>query len=49
MDKIKDHITCNFHAMYPYLIYIIDYIDICDHCGSSYDKCGEDRFHPMLT
>jgi hypothetical protein len=48
---IKDHITLNFHATHPYMIYVIDNNSICDHAwmhGSCHDKCEKGRHDLIL-
>ena len=27
-----NHVSCNFHATHPHMIYVIHSMSICDHC-----------------
>ena len=35
---VQDHITCNFHVMHPYSIYVIECISMVTIVGSSYEN-----------
>ena len=44
-----DHITCNFHATHPHLIYVIGYIVYVTIDGLSYiNKDNKSHFDPIL-
>ena len=46
---IRDHITLNFHATHPYLIYVVDCINVVIIDGSSCKICNEDWFDSLLV
>ena len=39
----------NFHVTHPYLIYVVDCIDVVIIDGSSCENCDKDRFGYILV